>query len=77
MIESKFTGVPAETMERLLTLTRRLTSRRDMAALLEDVLHGSTMLIPGADFVCVFLYHPECNALVPVGGTGFALSAFP
>ncbi|AEJ40251.1 hypothetical protein TPY_2074 [Sulfobacillus acidophilus TPY] len=62
-------------MERLLTLTRRLTTRRDMAALLEDLLHGSTTLIPGADFVCVFLYRPECNALVPVGGTGFDLSA--
>ncbi len=73
MEPGSFTGVPAETLERLLALTRRLTARRDMDSLLKELLDGSTALIPGADFVCVFLYRPDLNALVPVGGTGFDL----
>ncbi|NMP22233.1 GAF domain-containing protein [Sulfobacillus sp. DSM 109850] len=60
-------------MEKLLSLTRRLTARRDMDSLLQELLDGSTALIPGADFVCVFLYRPDLNALVPVGGIGFDL----
>lgn len=58
-------------MEALLALTRRLTARRDLDSLLAALLEGSAALIPGADFVCVFLYQPELNALVPVGGVGF------
>lgn len=71
MQPGSFAGVPAETLERLLALTRRLTARRDMDSLLKELLDGSTALIPGADFVCVFLYRPDLNALVPVGGVGF------
>lgn len=64
-------GVPPQTLEHLLALTQRLTMRRDLEELLHDLLDGSLALIEGSDFVCVFLYQPEHNALVPVGGLGF------
>ena len=63
--------VPPELLAQLLTLTRDLTAGRELDVLLHHILEGSTTLIPGADFACVFLYQPEDNALVPVGGIGF------
>ncbi len=64
-------AVPPSVLERLLSLTKSLTSRRDLDSVLHELLQASINLIPGADFACVFLYRPEDNALHPVGGVGF------
>ncbi len=64
-------AIPPKVLEQLLSLTKSLTSRRDLHSVLHELLQGSISLIPGADFACVFLYRPEDNALHPVGGVGF------
>ncbi len=68
------TPLPVHVLEQLLALARRLTSRRDLDSVLEDLLDGSLKLIPGSDFACVFLYNVEENVLFPVGGVGFEMA---
>lgn len=63
--------LPSPVLEKLLALSRRLTSRRDLDGVLQELLDGSLQLIVGSDFACVFLYDSEENELVPVGGVGF------
>lgn len=65
--------LPVDVLEQLLSLARRLTSRRDLDSVLKDLLEGSLQLIPGSDFACVFLYDVGENILVPVGGVGFEM----
>ena len=67
-------SLPVEVLEQLLTLSRRLTSQRDLDSVLKDLLDGSLTLIPGSDFACVFLYDVEENVLKPVGGVGFEMA---
>lgn len=66
-------NLPAPVLEELLGLARRLTARRDLDHVLQDLMEGSLKLIPGSDFACVFLYDVEENTLVPIGGVGFEM----
>lgn len=64
-------GLPGELAEKLFTIIGQLSGHRDLDRLLIEIQQSILDLIRGADFVCIYIYNSDLDALVPVSGVGF------